>query len=363
MFTKKDDYSPEESFLALQKLADFSIETCDSSVSLTDRNRFSQVHLNSSQKMQLNNLLQIMPQATATNTLAQAYVVRFPKGLPHTLSTLKQGGFSNKIRVNGKYAGDASLYPISTQATMLGVFNVLSAVTGQYFLAKINEDLTIVNDKLDDILNFLYGDKKAELMSEIDFVQYAYANYGTIIMHELQCFATISNLQVARKTAIQDVEFYLSDMKNFIEKEAKDYVEVCELTKSALKARECIEMARQLYVMSGILELYYSQNYDDDYLDFFEKDMIRFINKCDKQITALLGRLIEKHKRYRQGTFEKFDNRDRYKSLDQLNELMKPYQDENDSPARIALSETLISLRQGMTYYLDDSGQTYIENK
>ncbi len=267
------------------------------------------------------------------------------------------------IQGEGGFVGTASFYPVAAQAAVLGAFNVMAAVTGQYFLATINNNLTIVNDKLDDILNFLYGDKKAELMAEIDFVQYAYTNYGTIMMHEQQCLATIANLQAARKTAIQDVEFYLSDMKNFIEKESKDYVELCEQTKSALKARECIEMARQLYVMSGILELYYSQNYDDDYLEFIRKDMIRFINKCDKQITAHLGKLIGKHKGYKQGAFEKFDNRNRYKSLDELNELLIPYQDENDSPVRIALNEALNAINQNKTYYLDQNGQVYVENK
>ena len=363
MLMKKDDFNPGDSLNSLQKIADFSIEPCDASVMLSDKSRFSQVRLNSIQKMQLSNLMQHIPQAVSANMLANAYVVRFPEGLPHALTALKQGGFGSMIRDKNSIVGSASFYPIATQAAVLGAFNVMSAVTGQYYLAEINNDFTIVNNKLDDILNFLYGDKKAELLAEISFVQYAHANYGTILMHEQQCFATISNLQAARKTAMQDIEFYLNDMNNIIEKEAKEYPEVCEHTENALKAIECIEMARQLYVMSGILELYYSQNYDEDYLGFVKNDMVRFINKCDKQITYQLGKMVEKHKRYRQGTFEKFDNQIRYKNIDRLNELLKPYQDENDSPIRVALNEALDAIHRKAAYYLDSAGQVYMEKK
>ncbi len=192
-------------------------------------------------------------------------------------------------------------------------------------------------------------------------MKYAYTNYGTIVMHEQQCVATISNLQAARKTAIQDIEFYLNDMKNYIEKGEKDFLELCGNSDNALKAKECVEMAIQLYIMSGILELYYSQNCEREYLDYIKNDTIRFINKCDKQITGLLGNLVGKYKSYKQGPFEKIDNKIRDKKTEELNELLKLYQDENDSSLRIALNETLNTINQDTTYYLDRSGQVYVE--
>ena len=68
------------------------------------------------------------------------------------------------VWANGHIAGHASFYPLAAQAAVLGAFTVLSAVTGQYFLTQINSELKIVNQKLDEILGFLYGEKKAELM-------------------------------------------------------------------------------------------------------------------------------------------------------------------------------------------------------
>ena len=65
---------------------------------------------------------------------------------------------------------------------------------------------------LDKILEFLYGDKKAELMAEISFVKYAYQNYNSIMSHESQRTATIASIQEAKKVAMKDIEFYMNDL-------------------------------------------------------------------------------------------------------------------------------------------------------
>lgn len=52
----------------------------------------------------------------------------------------------------------------------------------------------LVNTKLNLILNFLYEDKRVELMSQIDFVQYAYQNYGSIMAYSEQRMATVYGL-------------------------------------------------------------------------------------------------------------------------------------------------------------------------
>ncbi len=156
---KKNEYSPEDSFHALQKMGDFSIVASDSSVVLSDRKKYSQIHLSPAQQMQLSSFIQQVPQGMAASTLAQSYTVRFPAGLPHTLSTLKQGGYGSMIYDGKGFVGSASFYSLTAQAAALGAFTVISAVTGRYFLAQINSNLTIVNDKLNDILSFLYGKK------------------------------------------------------------------------------------------------------------------------------------------------------------------------------------------------------------
>ena len=49
-----------------------------------------------------------------------------------------------------------------------------------------------MNQSIDEILEFLYGDKRAELISEVGFVKAAYQNYSSIMQHEQQRFAIIN---------------------------------------------------------------------------------------------------------------------------------------------------------------------------
>lgn len=350
-------------FELMGRNADFLVNSCGSSIDLRDRNRFTPLQLNSAQRIQISALFQEVPKAMTAVAMANAYTVSFPKGLPTTLMKLHQGGVGSPILESGKIVGSASFNPMAAQAIALSAFTAMSAVTGQYFLAQINSELAIVNNKLDDIMEFLYGEKKAELMAEISFIRYAHANYNTIMMHEQQRIATISNLQEARKIAMKDIEFYLNDLDNLTIKEAKDYATLCDFTIRALKTKDSIEMSRQLYVVSGLLELYYAQNYDENYIFFIRNDMISYINKCDRKINSGLSAFKGKLSGYRPKSLpilaEKVENRE--KLLEEIDTALMTYQDGNDSSIRIALHETLNALNQKVEYFIDDSGCIYVK--
>ena len=79
----------------------------------------------------------------------------------------------------------------------------------------------LMNQKIDQIMGFLYGDKKAELIAEISFVKYAFENYSSIMLHDSQQVATISSLQESRKIAIKDIEFYMYDLTSKATAKAK----------------------------------------------------------------------------------------------------------------------------------------------
>lgn len=51
--------------------------------------------------------------------------------------------------------------------------------------------MTVINQKLDEILEFLHGDKKAELISAIRFTREAYENFSSIMEHGGQRNATM----------------------------------------------------------------------------------------------------------------------------------------------------------------------------
>ena len=355
---EKDNLTEKQVFEAMEEISDFHIEPYDGMIDLEDTTRFTKLALSSGQKMQVSALLHQLPQTIATGALANAYTVKYPAGLPHVLTSLKQGGYGTMIYANGHFAGSASLYPLAAQAAVLGAFTVLSAVTGQYFLTQINSELKIVNQKLDEILGFLYGEKKAELMAEISFVKYAHDNFDTIMMQENQKVATIVSLQAAKKVAMKDIEFYLSDLDTTANKKTTSYSDLCSTTDKALHIKDSIEMSRQLYVVSGLLELYYSQNYEKSYISYIESDMISYVNKCDSRILSDLSSLLGKITDYKAKRNEEED-RDNRKS--QIESQIMPYRDGNDSPIRIAMKSAIEALHAKTEYFVDSSGNIYVK--
>ena len=97
--------------------------------------------LDKDNKRAVSAFMQYLPSLIATTTLSQSYIVSFPEGLPHVLTSLQQGGFGTTIQDHGRFVGTASLYPTTPQAVALGVFTVMSIASSQYFLNQINLSL------------------------------------------------------------------------------------------------------------------------------------------------------------------------------------------------------------------------------
>ena len=340
--------------------SDFEIKPHQTHIAFEDNANYKKLDISLGQKAQLSMLVQQIPQMMGADTIAKAYKVSFPKGLPHTLTRLKQGGFSSLLRMNDRFIGTASLTPLTVQAIALGAFSALSAVTGQYFLKKINNELQIVSRKLDDILNFLYGDKKAELIAEIGFVKYAYSNYNTIMMSDDQRTATIISLQAAKKVAAKDIEFYITDFSATVNREPKDYTDLANTIDKTLQLKDSIEMSRQLFVVSSILELYYAQNFEENYMEYIEKEMIACVNKCDQELLGGLSRM--------QGVLSGSKLKPRKNEtpketfLEQINAAAEPYRRGSDAPIRIAMRDTLDTLGQKSEFFIDESGNVYTKN-
>lgn len=344
-------------FQMMQTSGDFEVVPCDSAINFEDSNRYKKLKLSSAQKMHISAFAQNTLPAIATGTIANAYVVKFPEGLPHTLTALKQGGVGSMIRENGKFVGSASFYSMSTQAAIMGTFTAMSVASGQYFLSQINNEMRMMNMKLDEILEFLYGDKKAELMAEMSFIKYAYENYLSIMVHEQQRIATIVSLQEAKKVAMKDIEFYINDLESTVSRKIKDYAELESRTEKSFQIKECLELSQQLFVMSSMMEVYFSQNQDNEYLDSIEKDMLAYIDKCDKRMLGNFSALKGIISGYKARPMEKID-----KSVceKQVGNLVDSLNSGEESDMRKSVRSALHASTKKSEYYLNSTGEIYI---
>ena len=244
-----------------------------------------------SQQSQISALCGQLPDFGEAYALKDVYRVKYPQGVPHNLVSFK-GTNEYMTAIKGpdeKFIAQAHLVPMAPQAAILAGFTTMSVISGQYFLAEINQKMSMMSKSIDKILEFLYGDKKAELLSEISFVKYASQNFSSIMDYPEQRIATISSLQEARKTAIKDIEFYLADLYTTVHEKNIDNIDAT--VDKAFQIRQCLELSMQLYMTANLLEVYYSQNYDTAHLRYVESDMSSYISKSDKQVLSDLTAL------------------------------------------------------------------------
>lgn len=347
-----------DSIRSLAEASNFAILPCETTYDFEDKNRFIKLQLGTAQKVHLSALAQQIPNVLATGAMAQAYTVRFPLGLPHTLTALHQGGFGSMIRQNGQFVGSASFYAMTAQAAVMGAFTAMSVASGQYFLAQINSEMQMMRMKLDEILEFLYGDKKAELMSEMSFIRYAYQNFNSIMAHEQQRVSTIVSLQESRKVAMKDIEFYVSDLDATVSRKSKDATDLNERINKAFQIKDSLELSQQLYVMSSMMEVYYAQNMDPEYLNNLEKDMLAYIDKCDKRLLGSFGTLKGHIVGYKPKPMEKYDKAVPEK---QVTDLIDTLNSGEESEMRKAVRSALHAASRPTEYYLSGEGNVYIK--
>lgn len=338
----------------MEQSANFEIVPCEMNYDFEDKSRFCKLSLTSAQKMQMSGLVQQLPNAASTATIAQAYVAKFPEGLPHTLTALKQGGYGSMIRVDGKFAGSASFHALTAQAAVLGAFTAMSAVTGQYFLAEINSRMDMMNQKLDKILEFLHSDKRAELVAELNFTKFAHQNYASIMGHEQQKLATIVSLQNAQKVALKDIEFYMDDLDSKVDDRAKKYADLEAQANDAFRSRNCLELSLQLFVTASLLEVYFSENFDATYLANVEESVGFYIGRCENRMIGAFNRLSTKVTEHK--TAKKLD---KTPLMAQINGFLEKRNEGQEPPMKNAMHAMLSAANQKAEYYLSADGDIY----
>lgn len=318
---------------------------------------FEKLALTSEQKMQISVLLQHMPALTVAGKMAGAYTVKFPKGLPHTLMALGQGGYGSPIITKEGIIGMASFTPMLGQAVAMGVFTALSIATSQYFLMQINKELVMIDKKLDEILGFLYGDKRAELVSELRFIQYARDNYTSIMRCESQRIATLGSIQNAKKVAMKDIEFYAEDLQRKVYDNKKaDASMLLRISKDQIEPiGECFDLSLQLYLMSNLMEVYYAQNFTEDYVNYLKNDKDEYLKHFRDSIVenySALEAYINKGKipAKLQGELEN--------CKEELVKWKREFKEDYDERLK-KLDEILTKSTQSTEYYFEVEGAEY----
>ena len=351
----------ESNIIDIQEKGDFTITPIDNLNYTSEANGYRKLDLSDGQKIRISGMMNSLPALAMASDLSSStlYRIEFPKGIDGSLMRLKQGGLGTTIQgANGKITGTGSLYAVDTigPAMALQIFSIMSIVTGQYFLAEINKKLGKISRSIDKIVEFLYGDKKAELLAEINFTKYAYMNFSSISCYDQQKQAVLVQLQHAKVTALRGVEFYISDLEKNLNKQVD--VKPQETVDDAFRAKDCLELSVQLYTMSSLLEIYYSENHEKDYIDFVKNDIRMTVGRCDKQVLSSFSAFKERMQKIKALPITKNVKMD---WLDKIDTVIEPLKRNDESEIIGVMNEALSSFYKKSEYCINADGDLFVK--
>ncbi len=338
----------KDNLFSIEELQSFNMDSAN----------IRKLELSSDECATISSFLSQMPAIASSSVLSNSYLVKFPEGVAGALMQYKNGGVGSAMVANGKIIDHASFYSIADSAAILGVFSVMAVATGQFFMSRISKDFDFVKQKIDKILDFLYGEKKAELFAELSFVKQAYENFASIMKHPEQRSATIANLQNAQKVAMKDIEFYINDLSGKSKEKPKTYDAFCAIADEAVKIKDCLILAIELYATTGLMEANFSLNSDNKYLNYLKDTICYYVRKTESSILSCFSSLRTNNSNYKPNAVNKFDTH----PLDEvLGKIEDSFSSGEQSKLHKTIENTLRLMSSAHEFYITKNGETYLK--
>jgi len=241
---------------------------------------------------QANNILSVVPNVLASQTLSQAYRVVMPKGAIGNLMQYKTGLLGTPIvdPVTNKITAHAGLASLNPSAIALGAFTAASFVTGQYFMAEIRKELTEIKTGLNRIEGMLEDSKISEVDAAIFFIRYAEENMNEILLVNEHKIATLTNVQRSTNILFQNSLYYERQISRAIAN-IGDTRKTNEIDKNYTALEESIMLWCKCtygYYYGKVVEIKLSENFDNDYLVNTEKELMERANFFNNNIRSFL---------------------------------------------------------------------------
>lgn len=252
----------------------------------------------------VNMFLQQLPlvaNIAQSKTMEGAYKIVLPEGAVGKLMKYKNGMMGTPfIGENGKVAGHAGLVPLDTSKvlTPVMVFSAISAVTGQYFMARIDKSLSIISKDVKEIIELIYDEKESDMYAIYDYYEYIKDNMATIIENESLKISILSNIQLNNNKMNSNIKFYtksiqrkINELNNATEESiftSKRLDKVQELNHEIEKLMNQQSLCYELFCVGKMLELKVAEIYNEEYHD----NIIKEFEKLGKEIEVNIDDLM-----------------------------------------------------------------------
>jgi hypothetical protein len=170
----------------------------------------------------------------------------------------------------------------------LNAFNALSAVTGQYFMAKVNANLSVIKDGIVEIKQYIDAVKQSELEAALQELYEIVEHIRFIKKDPERTRATITQIEDIRKVARSSIKLHKNQIEKIIQCASKKDKEdaISKKTDDIKKYMVRYRYAVYVYNLAQILKIYLNDITDVEELIIFRNEVSDTVN----QYKELFGR-------------------------------------------------------------------------
>lgn len=184
-----------------------------------------------------NQALRLSSETNTKRMLEGAYKVIVKDGMHLAKSKATEGAFRGALlnNLNNQVSGQAELLKISpielTRAPQyaLGVFSIMSAVTGQFYLSEIHNRLGGLETRVNDIRSYLANEKKSKLWADEQILNQVFQDIRYIKENQTDKQASLMEVKTIKREALGDTKFFNSQIEkvrnNFSIRDKKEIIE------------------------------------------------------------------------------------------------------------------------------------------
>jgi len=213
---------------------------------------------------------------------------------PDTLMKLSQGGLSSAVIENGRIINQAGFVHVgSSFVTPLIVFQVISMVTGQYYMDIVNKQLNEIQDKLNKIEKRIHAERIAKLKKSTQLLN----QLSNQTAYEIEDFVLLKHIMSELLDIREEYAWLLEDYVNtelheldkdvsFWSKSKTNFKKVIDkfMNSGFIENLEISIKADELYHTSRILEYQMNLSFKEPSLDRIHKikELKQSIQNFDK---------------------------------------------------------------------------------
>ncbi|MBN2286110.1 MAG: hypothetical protein JXI43_06660 [Tissierellales bacterium] len=208
-----------------------------------------------------NALLSQIPSLLAAHQASSCYKVIMPPGTTAKLMQYKNGLLGTPLVKNGTVVGHAGLQSASALVSPMLIFTAVSTLTGQYFLAEINNSIQNVIKEIEEIKDIILLKEESLLFACSSSLQRITANFSQITQSDTRKTATFVTVQNDINKLSASIYFYSHQIINIFSKLARDPFDkkACmtdtakELTELTQKMLTAIDLRKMFIVLEFVL--------------------------------------------------------------------------------------------------------------